>query len=74
MAKHPHHPDVWDFYKIFFLCETIGSIDPKLGSGMLDARFFPVDDLPALSLDRVLADDIKCAVCAHNDQTLEVFF
>lgn len=60
-AKRPYEPDARDFYKLFFLCERTGGADPCAGAETCDARFFPRDALPELSLARVLESDIHAA-------------
>ncbi|HEX8526144.1 NUDIX domain-containing protein, partial [Allosphingosinicella sp.] len=60
-AKRDYEPDARDFYKLFFLCERSGRGDPRAGAETLDARFFPRNALPELSLARVLESDIDAA-------------
>ncbi|VGO21628.1 NUDIX hydrolase [Pontiella sulfatireligans] len=50
--KRPVHT-----YKLMFLCEIIGKAG-ELDHDISDARFFPVDDLPPLSLHRTLSKQI----------------
>lgn len=56
--KHGHHPP-WpvDVYKYFFLCELIGG-ELQTTLETTDAGFFPLDDLPPLSLARVTEKQI----------------
>ena len=44
-AKHEYDPDVRDFYKIFFLCESLDDADPAPGLEATEARFFGLDEL-----------------------------
>lgn len=62
-ARHDYDPDLRDFYKLFFLCEPLAgeSFDVRPGTETLDARFFGIDELPPLSTDRVIAEDIHVA-------------
>lgn len=55
---HAHPPTPWYSYKLFILCEETGG---KLQAGMetLDARFFGIDELPKLSIDRVTKEQIE---------------
>ncbi|MFU8797843.1 MAG: NUDIX hydrolase [Gammaproteobacteria bacterium] len=55
--KHPHPPEVFHFYKIFFLCEIMGH-QPGTNLETSDAQFFSEDKLPPLSLPRVIASQI----------------
>ena len=55
---HPHPPSPWYTYKLFILCyETGGNL--QAGMETLDADFFPLEDLPPLSTDRITFDQIK---------------
>jgi ADP-ribose pyrophosphatase YjhB (NUDIX family) len=56
--RHPHPPDIRHIYKLFFVCERIGGAAAT--SNETDAvRFFPLRELPQLSLGRVLASQIE---------------
>jgi ADP-ribose pyrophosphatase YjhB (NUDIX family) len=52
--KHGHpHPHPFHIYKMFFICDEVGPCEKSdLETG--EARFFPLDALPELSLPRVL--------------------
>ena len=56
---HPYTPKRLErIYKLFFLCELIGGeAATSLETDGVD--FFPLDDLPPLSLGRTLPDDIS---------------
>ena len=56
-----------DFYKIFFLCESLDDADPAPGLEATEARFFGLDDLPPLSTGRVLRKDIEAAFLFRDD-------
>ncbi len=66
-AKHGYDPDVRDFYKIFFICEHAGASQPRPGPETTEVGFFGLDELPALSTDRVLEKDIVAAFAFKND-------
>ena len=66
-AKHEYDPDVRDFYKIFFLCETLDEAEPEPGLEATAAGFFGLDDLPPLSTGRVLRKDIEAAFRFRDD-------
>lgn len=51
--KRPYHS-----YKLMFLCEIIGEAG-DLDHDILETQFFPVDDLPPLSLQRTLPMHIE---------------
>jgi len=59
-AKHDYDPDVRDFYKIFFICES-DEDNPKPGDETTDVGFFRLEALPSLSTDRVLESDLVAA-------------
>lgn len=48
---HPHPPELYYVYKIFFLCEEVSG---ELGIGMetSEVRFFDINELPELSTGR----------------------
>ena len=57
-ARHPHVPAApHHVYKMFFICEIVGGA-PKPNHEIHDIGFFGADDLPELSLDRVLPAQI----------------
>lgn len=56
-SKHPHPPEGWYVYKVVVHCRITGGALAK-GFDVLDAQFFPVDDLPELSEDRILKSQI----------------
>lgn len=55
---HPHPPDLYYVYKMFFLCEEVGG---TLKSGMetSDVQFFELNELPELSAGRNTRNQIK---------------
>jgi ADP-ribose pyrophosphatase YjhB (NUDIX family) len=60
-AKHGYNPDARDFYKLFFLCDSVGESIPEPGLETTEVGFFALDELPRLSRDRVLEEDIVAA-------------
>lgn len=66
-AKHGYRPDTRDFYKFFFICEQMQGTQPMPGLETLAADFFGVDELPALSTGRVIAEDIAAAFRHRDD-------
>jgi ADP-ribose pyrophosphatase YjhB (NUDIX family) len=58
--KHPHPPDVYYIYKLFFAGEIIGTTDTDGDGKETDGvGFFPRDNLPPLSLKRTLPSQIE---------------
>ena len=55
---HPHPPQPFYVYKMVFLCEAI-SEDINKGFDVLDVQYFPIDNLPELSEDRILKTQIE---------------
>ena len=66
-ARHAYDPDVRDFYKIFFLCDSLDDADPEPGLEAIEVGFFGLDDLPPLSTGRVLRKDIEAAFRFRDD-------
>lgn len=58
---HLHLPQPWYVYKLFFYCEPVASSPPilKPAFDVLDAAWFSIDNLPPLSKDRVLKDQVE---------------
>jgi ADP-ribose pyrophosphatase YjhB (NUDIX family) len=67
-AKQPYEPDARDFYKMFFLCRRKDQTVPRAGGETSDARFFRSDELPELSVGRVLESDIIAAFAFHRGE------
>ena len=57
-SKHGHSPHPNHVYKLFFRCEIKGG-SPKRGVETSDVGFFKEDELPALSVDRITASQIR---------------
>nr|WP_170332659.1 NUDIX hydrolase [Ruegeria arenilitoris] len=73
-ARHPYPPDTRDFYKLFFLCDEVGSDAPKPGAETSEAAFFAPDAIPELSLTRNIHADILAAFRAFaQDQSATLF-
>lgn len=58
---HPHPPQPWYVYKLFFYCEpeADSSLIIKPAFDVLDAAWFSIDALPPLSKDRVLKEQVE---------------
>lgn len=72
-AKHDYSPDVRDFYKFFFLCESSTEQNAMPGVETDGAAFFPVDQLPKLSRGRTLKRDILDAFAFRDVQARTLF-
>jgi ADP-ribose pyrophosphatase YjhB (NUDIX family) len=61
-------PYPFHIYKIFFLCSITGGA-PRANRESSECRFFPVNDLPELSLSRVLPEQIRKLhqICTAQD-------
>jgi ADP-ribose pyrophosphatase YjhB (NUDIX family) len=57
-GRHPHPPHTYAIYKLFFLCELLGGV-PTASIETAGVGFFPEDDLPELSVGRVLPEQIR---------------
>jgi ADP-ribose pyrophosphatase YjhB (NUDIX family) len=64
-AKGNYPADVRDFYKLHFLCEGGLTQAPSPGLETQDARYFSRDEIPPLSLGKVLPEDL-CAAWAFS--------
>ncbi|GAO41138.1 NUDIX hydrolase [Flavihumibacter petaseus] len=60
---HPHPPQAFYVYKLIFLCAVTGGQLQK-GFDVLDINWFPLDELPMMSEDRILAQQIR-KLAAH---------
>src|SRR5205807_232785 len=69
---HPRHPEY--SYKAIFACEPDGVPQPRPGPETLGASFFAHDELPELSLARVLPDQIVLAFAHAADPGLPTAF
>jgi ADP-ribose pyrophosphatase YjhB (NUDIX family) len=56
--KHGHSPHPNHVYKLFFLCTIVGGT-PQNGTETRGVGFFPENELPELSIDRVTASQIQ---------------
>jgi ADP-ribose pyrophosphatase YjhB (NUDIX family) len=69
---HPHPPDLYYVYKIFFLCDELGGVLKK-GMETSDVRFFALQDLPELSKGRNTKNQIEM-MFSLRDRPGEVLF
>ena len=70
---HPYQPpSVHRVYKLFFLCELVGGA-PQGSIETSAAEFFPVTDLPPLSLGRTLAADGEWLAARRPDAAVPCY-
>ncbi|MBN2312505.1 MAG: NUDIX hydrolase [Sedimentisphaerales bacterium] len=73
-SKHPHKPPIpFHIYKMFFLCEITGG-GPKVSHETTAVDFFPEDDIPELSISRVLPDQIARMFESYRNPDLPIYF
>ncbi|MEM7484545.1 MAG: NUDIX hydrolase [Bacteroidota bacterium] len=70
---HPHPPEPYYIYKLFFLCRMVGG-NLKPGFDMLGADFFSLDNLPELSEERILESQLKHLFHLAKSSTVDVYF
>lgn len=71
--RHPHPPNVHHIYKLMFLCELTGG-EPAHSTETDGVAFFPVTDLPRLSMGRILPAQIERLYRHHLDPGLPTDF
>jgi len=65
--KHPHPPDVYYIYKLFFAGEIVGTNGTQGDGKETDGvAFFPRDALPPLSVKRALPSQIESLFALHE--------
>ncbi|MCL6267452.1 NUDIX hydrolase [Flagellimonas myxillae] len=70
---HPHPPEPYYIYKLMFLCRITGG-ELKAGFDMLDANFFPLNQLPELSEERILESQLKHLFHLAKSSEAKVYF
>ncbi|PHQ28675.1 NUDIX hydrolase [Leeuwenhoekiella nanhaiensis] len=70
--EYPHPPQTHYVYKLCFLCEiTEGSFDPNFDIGEVD--WFDINDLPELSPDRILKEQLLNLVTIAEQDKIVYF-
>jgi ADP-ribose pyrophosphatase YjhB (NUDIX family) len=59
-------------YKLFFLCDLLGG-EARPSVETTAAQFFPIEQLPELSLGRTLPDDVALLYAHLNDSSLTCY-
>jgi ADP-ribose pyrophosphatase YjhB (NUDIX family) len=70
---HEHPPGLFHVYKIFILCADGGG-DPVPGTETTDARFFEINELPPLSLERNTVKQIDALFRLSKSSANELWF
>jgi ADP-ribose pyrophosphatase YjhB (NUDIX family) len=69
---HAHPASPWYTYKLFILCRETGGF-LQAGMETLDADFFPLENLPPLSTDRITYEQIRLMFdFKHNPEKMVV--
>jgi len=66
-AQNAYDSDLFDYYKLFFLCKADGDQLPCVGIETSQVQFFSLRELPPLSRKRVLEVDIEEAFACALD-------
>ena len=73
-SKHPHRPLVqYHIYKMFFLCEIVGG-SPTLSHETEEIAFFRENEIPELSITKILPEQIARMFEHHRRGNLPVDF
>ncbi len=70
---HPHPPQPFYIYKLIFLCKIKGG-ELKHGFDMDGAAFFPINNLPDLSEDRILKSQVQQLYTMVMENDNKVYF
>lgn len=71
---HPHPPSAYHIYKMVFWCEADKFEPLSTAHDILDVGFFDVDNLPELSVDRILKDQIETLVQYVKEDRKDTIF
>jgi ADP-ribose pyrophosphatase YjhB (NUDIX family) len=69
---HPHPASSFYIYKLFILCEITGGVFTETFD-ILDKGFFALDNLPPLSLDRILPEQILLMDKLRRNPSIPVY-
>lgn len=72
MKCHPHPPEIYYVYKLFFLCQEIGG-DLATGIETSDVSYFSLHDLPELSTNRNTFSQIETMFHLYKNPSETVF-
>jgi ADP-ribose pyrophosphatase YjhB (NUDIX family) len=71
--RHPPQGTIYQEFKLFFICEIIGG-QAMPGKETEAAEFFPLDNLPVLSLTRASPEQIKRMFKHHKEMNIATEF
>jgi ADP-ribose pyrophosphatase YjhB (NUDIX family) len=73
-SKHPHKPPApFHIYKLFFLCEIMGG-SPQTSHETMGVDFFAENEIPELSISRILPSQIARMFEHHRNPNLPADF
>lgn len=70
--KYPHPPQPFYVYKMVFHCRITGAMTFNKAFDVLDIRFFDINDLPALSEDRIVQSQVRMLFAHFTNGQQEV--
>lgn len=71
---HPHPPAAYHIYKMVFWCEAEDCTALQKGFDILDVAFFDVNDLPELSVNRIVKSQIETLYKMVQEDSSEAIF
>ena len=72
--KHPHPPIPFHAYKLVFQCELVGGEPAKASLDTTEVGFFGEDEIPALSLTRILPEQVALMLSyLRNPRSMTAF-
>ena len=69
---HPHPASPFYSYKIFILCDIVGG-EAHAGLETLDARFFKLNEIPELSIDRLAQNQLDIIIEQYRNPQLQTY-
>lgn len=72
-SRHGHPPIPWHVYKMFFLCELLGG-EAKISNETSEVGFFGEDEIPPLSLTRLMPDELARVFEHHRKPAMPTDF
>ena len=71
---HPHPAAAYHIYKMVFLCESDDYTTLNKGFDILDVAYFDLDNLPELSVDRILSSQLDTLYNMVKDNRIDTIF
>jgi ADP-ribose pyrophosphatase YjhB (NUDIX family) len=72
--NHPHPPQAWYVYKLFILCEIVGGTLAAHTQETSEVAFFTLENLPPLSEDRIVKNQIEMMFDYYKNPSKPVYF